>query len=563
MLGKLFLTPLKKHKFATFLILIGSLSWSLTMVRSGLIFEFGAGFWGPNGHDGIWHIALIRQLAQGSLQMPVFAGEGLQNYHIGFDLLVAILHRLTTIPVINLYFQILPPLMATSIGILVYKFVSTWQNKNAAIWSLFFVYFGGSLGWLVSFVRSQSFYGESMFWSQQSISTLINPPFALSLIILLLGLTTLQKYLEGNTKKHGVLSLILFGLLIEIKAYAGVLTLGALLLTAIFRFVRTKEQDLIFIFLGSALLSLLVFLPLNQASGSLLVLRPFWFMETMMGLSDRFGWQRFYEAMLAYKNGSFWLKAVPAYLVAFIIFILGNFGTRLISVLHLIKVAKNYKKIEEINIFLVSVLVAGVVTPMLFLQQGTPWNTIQFFYYSLFIAAIYAGISMQYLYKYLRVLIIILTIPTSLATLNYHYLTSTPPAQVPHYELEALEFLEQKPRGIVLTYPFDEKAAEKAIAPRPLRQYVSTAYVSAYTGKLVYLEDEVNLDITSYDWKTRRQGVERFYKSLDHDFVYNFLRQNNIKYLYWVGSERAALGETQLGLRQVFDNRRVKVYEVQ
>ena len=57
------------------LIIIGTISWSWTMVKSGWIYSYGMGFWGANGHDGIWHIALIESLARGSLQMPVFAGN--------------------------------------------------------------------------------------------------------------------------------------------------------------------------------------------------------------------------------------------------------------------------------------------------------------------------------------------------------------------------------------------------------------------------------------------------------------------------------------------------------
>jgi hypothetical protein len=75
--------------FSWLLILLGSLSWSLTMVKSGLKYSYGMGFWGPNGHDGIWHIALSESLARGSWQMPMFAGETIKNYHIGFDLILA------------------------------------------------------------------------------------------------------------------------------------------------------------------------------------------------------------------------------------------------------------------------------------------------------------------------------------------------------------------------------------------------------------------------------------------------------------------------------------------
>src|SRR3989338_3123411 len=124
------------------LITIGTIVWSLTMVKSGLVYSFGMGFWGPNGHDGVWHLAIISGLSRFSLAMPIFAGELIKNYHLGFDVLVAFLHLLTSIPSVNLYFQILPPVTAALIGFLVYKLTGN-------IWSVFFTYFGGSLGWIL------------------------------------------------------------------------------------------------------------------------------------------------------------------------------------------------------------------------------------------------------------------------------------------------------------------------------------------------------------------------------------------------------------------------------
>ena len=66
------------------------------MVRSGLKYDFGLGFWGPNGHDGIWHLSLINQLKQQiPPQNPVFSGTTLSQYHWGFDLLVALISKFT------------------------------------------------------------------------------------------------------------------------------------------------------------------------------------------------------------------------------------------------------------------------------------------------------------------------------------------------------------------------------------------------------------------------------------------------------------------------------------
>jgi len=78
----------------------------------------------------------------------------------------------------------------------------------------------------------------------------------------------------------------------------------------------------------------------------------------------------------------------------------------------------------------------------------------------------------------------------------------------------------------------------------------------------VFLEDQVNLNITGYNWPERREKVEKFLDSLDHDHVYNFLRENNISYVYWVNSQRARLGEAQLGMERIFENSEVRIYRV-
>lgn len=556
-----------------FLILLGTLVWSLTMVKSGWSYAYGLGFWGANGHDGVWHIALAESLSRGSRGMPVFAGETLKNYHFGFDLLVALLHKITQIPVTNLYFQIIPPLLALFIGLLTYWFTLSWTNsKIAAFWATFFVYFGGSWGWVVTLFREGSLGGESMFWSQQSVSTLVNPPFALSLVFILLGLILLLKFLKANSTFYMLLATLFFGLLIQIKVYASVLVLGSLVVAGIFEVVRERRYNIIRVFLGTLIVSIILFLPFNKNPGSLLVWQPFWFLETMMGLTDRLGWLKFYSAMTNYRMGGMLIKAIPAYFIAFLVFWLGNLGSRVIKELLLIKWLKDIKRISWVEIFIASVILGGVLIPMFFLQKGTPWNTIQFMYYTLFFSSILAGVALSEwiqkssvtAYYYTVTLVVLLTIPTAIGTLSDVYLPSRPPAMVSNEELAALKFLSDQPQGIVLAYPFDRiKAKEAEInPPRPLYLYESTAYVSALAKKPVFLEDEVNLDITGYDWKTRRSEAEKFYQSLEQNLVREFLSKNDIKYIYWLKSQRATLGEKQLGIERIFENEQVDIYRM-
>lgn len=550
------------------LIVVGSVIWSLIMVKSGLVYSYGMGFWGPNGHDGVWHIALAESLSRGSRGMPVFSGEILKNYHAGFDLILAALHKLTTIPIVNLYFQIIPPILAVLIGILTYKFVILWRkSKEEAFWATFFVYFGGSFGWLVSLLRQGTLEGESMFWAQQSISTLINPPFALSLVLLLIGLILLVN------KKNLLLIILCFGILIQIKAYAGVLGLGALLVSGVYDRLKNNNYFLLKAFFGSLTVTLLLFFLFNRDSVGLLVFRPFWFLETMMGLTDRLGWLRFGSAMTNYRLGNIWIKAIPAYLIAFVIFWVGNMGTRIIKAILVWKWIKNFKKIGWVEIFIASLVIAGGLIPMFFLQTGTPWNTIQFFYYSLFFSGILAGVVFgeissksknSILYGIEVAALFALTLPTTIGTLR-HYLPARPPAMISNEELEALKFLSTQPAGVVLTYPFDKYKAKEAEAnpPRPLFLYESTAYVSAFAKKPVFLEDEVNLDITGYVWRERREKVLNFYSTLKEGEVREFLKSNNISYVYWIKPQRATLGEGQLGLTRLFENKLVDIYKVE
>src|SRR5260221_7911004 len=378
------------------LIFVGTITWSLTMVKSGLTYSYGMGFWGPNGHDGIWHIALIESLAKGSWNIPVFAGAKLQNYHIGFDLFVAILHKITLLPVELLYFQILPPLFALSIGIFGYLFVYEWKkSKNQAFWVTFFIYFAGSWGWLITLLRGQEIGGESMFWSQQSISTLINPPFAMSLVILFLGLYLLVTSNKRQvTRKRDLFVLsILFGLLIEIKVYGGILVLGSLFLAGIWQILKEKQFTYIKLFVGSSIISMLVFLPLFNPHVQTVVFQPFWFLDTMMAISDRFYWPKFAEALQNYRLAGNYFKLILAYGVAFLIFWYGDLGTRGLKEFTVWKWFKKFPNLSAIEVFITTIIIAGLIFPMLFLQEGTPWNTIQFLYYSLIFSGILAGIS--------------------------------------------------------------------------------------------------------------------------------------------------------------------------
>lgn len=568
------------RKFFLFLlILVGSVSWSLTMVKSGLVYSYGAGFWGPNGHDGVWHIALINRLARGSLEMPIFAGETIKNYHLAYDAFLALVYKVTGIPAHTLYFQIFPPILAVLIGWLTYRFVLGWRKSEIqAFWAVFFVYFGGSWGWLVTWLRDGSFGGESMFWANQGISTLINPPYAASLVLLLAGLNLLVKLQNKPSLAYLFFAILIFGVLIQVKAYGGILALSGLAIVFIWQLFKKQKDTPIHmgvssyfgLFLGSLIFTLFMFVLINRDVSSLIVFSPLWFPETMLSSPDRFYWPQLASAISTYKSGGNLIKLVPAEIVALLIFWFGNLGTRVVKEVLIFKWMMQWRKLDSIQIFLIAMLVTGLILPLLFIQKGNPWNTIQFLYYSLFFSGILAGITIaewiETQKRYMArvaipvAVIIMLTLPTTLNTLFNHYLPQRPPAAIPTAELKALDFLKEQADGTVLTYPFSAELRKGWEPPRPLWVYETTSYVAAFSEKPVFLEDEMNLEITGYDWRPRREISDSFFKTQDQDYAMNFLKTNEIRYIYLVNNQDLPAGN--LDVEKIYDQGSIRIFRV-
>lgn len=558
---------IEKTDLAAWLIIFaGSTTWLLTQIKNGLLFNYGYGYWGPNGHDGIWHLQLINALTQ---KVPpdnfILAGLPLENYHYFYDLVLAQVIKLFGVDPQNLLFRYYPLLLSIMIGLLTYHLAillarkldySGHKAKLAGLLALFFVYFGGSFGWVVSFIRKGSFGGETTFWAQQSISTLLNPPFASSVMLLFAGLYIYYSF-DFNQKKDvlakGLLLVLLWGTLIEFKAYAGVLVLAALGLVSAFKMIKGKWWFLM-MSIPVALLSLIVFWPNNASSNSLISFSPFWLVRTMLEFEDRLFWPR----LLLTMQSGVWYKEWGAIAVGMVIFVVGNLGMRIFSLTDITP----YRRYGLISLISLS----GFILPMLFLQAGTNWNIVQFFYYSLMLQALLAGLVLaKWLVKLpkfgvpvLLVLIFALTIPTSLNTLS-QYLPKRPPAKLAVSEIEALKFLSTKPSGVVLSPVFDPRLNPKFTAPKPLFAYASTSYVSAFSSQPSFLADSINLEILNIDSLPRVNATREILKGNNNSEV--LLNNNNIKYIYLPKQMSIKIDEGKLGVEKIFDNSEVSVYQ--
>ncbi|MCW1949732.1 MAG: hypothetical protein KIH89_004835 [Candidatus Shapirobacteria bacterium] len=568
----------KKNKIIpTLTILAGTIVLSLTMIRSGLFYDFGLGYWGPNGHDGIWHLSLINQLQQNIPPLnPVFSGTTLTNYHWGFDLFAAFLGKLFNNNSF-VYFQFLPIIFGLIIGYLSFKLVNQiTKNQKLASLFTFLIYFSGSFGWLYTLIKSGNLGGESLFWSMQSVSTLINPPFALSLIILLWGLIIWSKNNSSDKYKIAVINGIIFGILSGIKVYAGILAGLTLVIFWFFDFLKTRKvfNYNFFTWATTLIISLIILGSLGVLkSSSILEFKPLWFTHSMVESIDKF----YFPKLAAYRiNLSQNLNPVklPFYLgleaSLVLIFIVGNLGFRVLGLIPIFQKIKNHHLTSFEKLILILMGLALII-PLLFVQKGTAWNTIQFFYYFLFFSNIFFA---QFITDFLKIkskknliiiiFILILTNLTSISTIK-DYLGNPPPSAIPAKEVEALNFLKNQKNGIVLTYPYDQyiKNKLKLSTPIPMYLYETTAYVSAYSNKISFLEDEMNLDITGFNWEKRKNEVINFFQSNEEFAARGFLVNNQIDYIYLINGQKITLGESQLQINKIFDNGQIQIYQVQ
>lgn len=531
-------------------LLIALLS-GITVFRNSTLQPFGMGFWGPNGHDAIFHLSMIENFSTNtfSFSHPQIAGEKISNYHFLFDFLSGLLVKFFGISSLNLYFQVFPVLAGFSIVFLLNKLLLFWNyTKKERLLAFIMVFLAGSFGFIPKLITGQDFFaGESAFWANQSVSIFLNPPFALSLVILLLFLVRLTKSdIQLKLSKQDLLSLsFLGGLLAQTKIYAFILLLGSLLFTKRYK-----------LFSGVLILGVLISLPFTVLGGQTpFLFSPLWFPKSLFASYDRFYWPELVSAWQVYEATGNFVKLSLVNLFALVVFLVGNVGVRILGIIQIFstKLLNNSESMVKWVIFF------GLFIPLLFVQNVNPWNTIQFMYYSLFFLGIFTAKILGKVNFYLLIPIIILATFTSLGTLK-DYIGYFSSSRIGYTELLALDALRELPKGIVLAPAYSMPQAAKVATPKPLYAYVSTAYISALSGQPEFISDTINLDITGFNYKERIRDVQKFYNTEDKQWAVGFLAENNIRYVYETPLQRLNLHPSDLQLDKIFDSGEINIY---
>lgn len=83
-----------------------------------------------------------------------------------------------------------------------------------------------------------------------------------------------------------------------------------------------------------------------------------------------------------------------------------------------------------------------------------------------------------------------------------------------------------------------------------------------FSQKPSFLEDEMNLDITGFDWQTRRTQSLEFFNTDDKYLSRGFLLNNNINYIYLLDHQKINVDISDLQIDKIYEENEIKIFKV-
>ncbi len=524
----------------------------------------GINFWGVHGHDAIWHLAIANvSFNKFPFIAPTFAGENLYGYNYLLDFFIFLLTKLR-IPALITYFKIFPVtwfILFTLLLIILGRKIK--DNPIFIGLFLFFNYFAGSFYYLIKLFREHSINDSSTQLPQPIVLMMSNPPYAFSLLFFLCLLILIKKT-NFNLKTCIVAGFIVF-IIMGLKFYGGVICifLIGIYLTVNYFFKDFKKYLTYISFIGLfTILSIIFFYNPTQSfkSGFVFGFAPFAIVHTITETPNQFYLQGMTDARYYLMSRGIGPRLVAIEALNLTIFLFFYLGTRFFGLLY-IPILLLKRRLETFDFSVISTICFSIILTVTLVQKGEWWNTMQFFYYAIFMSTIYlAKLSFDLVQNKkiisisIVLIIMFLSIPTSYDLIKF-FLVVPGAAYLPKEEMEALDFLKKEPDGVVYV-PLYKKEWKNYSKPNPLYAYEDTAYVAAFSGKQEYLANELQLRLTGISYKRRLEKVRK----LDCSII------EEVNYIYEIrelsDSEKIVIKCKPPNIKKIYNNGKIFIYSI-
>jgi hypothetical protein len=233
------------------------------------------------------------------------------------------------------------------------------------------------------------FFWDSIFWVQSPFGTIFNPGVASSFALVWIGLWALVRWQRRRAWGELVFLALVWGVLPGFKVYAGLLMLGGLLAAGAVRWLLDRDWTLLAAAGAVLPVFALVFWPANAGAHGLVHWLPGFNLATMLVAPDRLGLM----SSAALKHLYTAHRPLTVLLLGLLVpvFVVGNLGVRSLALAPLLQAMFRPRGADPILLFIAAVGCGALAGSLGFVQSGMQWNTVQFFYYAVLLAALPAA----------------------------------------------------------------------------------------------------------------------------------------------------------------------------
>ncbi len=500
-------------------------------------------------HDSLWHIAIANTAFQSfPPQHPIYAGESLTHYNYFFDVLLFVLQAVARISPITGYFHVMP-IVTTMLYIGSVWFVAKTifsDRQKARVWLVTLLFFGNSFAFLMTAYSSHTLVGSSirgfpLILSIQPITMFYNHQFALSCVFLLLAMWILHKNNDNVSFQKATALAFLFAILLAIKVYAGVAMLSYVGIYLFIQLLQRRQKIApVVSFAIQALIWIVVVMAgmygIRLGEPPTFVYDPLAFIQSIIDDPSHF-----FNLSIALARtyleaqSSFSPRLIAIYSGGIILFYLVNFGVRLVALWQLVSMIR-MKKIEAHSIALWLTIIFLSVMPLLFVQAGDWFNTMQFLYYAVFLMSFLAADVLAHTKGVVQIAsIVFVSIVCVIPLIDVIRLTSEPQVHIPDDIMQAANYLKAQPVGTAHTHGF----------------VMGDSRIPALTQKQAHIADIPVLKNTGIDPSVRLHVIE------------NDLTPDGVDYI-WVDLSKTPEWRTAYPhLRPSFANKNIVILRVQ
>ena len=531
-------------------IQLSSVWFNGVYLKEGLFFCCG------NLSDSILHTALTNQVVKNFPPYePGMYGEIVRNYHYWGNLIIGELIRVFHLPLISTQNQYAMFLISAFLGLSGVVFGQmAGLGRSFYRWLVFFLYMGGDLIFLlVSFMRKEVNFQMSSI--EDGAKFLVNPPRAISIILLFVGLSLFLIWLKKKNFSLGLLAVFVLVSTIGFKVYTGFFVLTGLFGLLVF-FVLKKYFKFITLFFVAVLVSAIIYFPVNKDAGGLyftgfslfenFIVQP-WMMLDRLELARRI-----------YLEHYSWLRVIQYEIIFAVIFIATVFGTKLIG---LFQTRKSLSILPiELHIFLVPGIVISAILGLFFQQYTGGSNTFNFLVSVFIFGSIYTALACSYWieklhpkYKiFLTIFIVILTATRVFQTalVNIHNIQAKKGFIIDNYELNGLQYLREK----------TEKDSIILVDYKAFKIDAESPYISFLADRQMFLSGfKEALTTHGIDFSARKAIADVILTSRDPEVISENLVKHKIDYIYLSSLDNTLATEAANFSKVVFQNQKIRI----